>query len=376
MLETTSLTYIITEYPSHGDLKEGDTRIYKNDLPKTLTSNSIKYDPHFSFNGSDTFKFKVKDAGASDGSNVKESSDATVTVTVNSVNDIPVANNQDVETDEDVSVEITHSGTDDDNDPLDFIIVSLPDNGKLIDGSTEILVADLPKKLQSSKITYTPNLNFYGDDFYNFKVNDGTSDSQTNAKITIKIKPVSDPPVADDQTVTTNEDTPLTIKLTGRDIENDPLTYLVKSLPSNGKLKDGNQIILQSELPKLLPADSLTYVPDTDFVGNDSFEFMINANYLNSFSKANNLKFITNNGEPVTYQKPEGKTYFLIQENTGVSGSPIDWTTARDLTNSIEGAKMYVILNAEMELLVWKWLKINGANRKGRFILLDWFVSR
>ena len=86
--ETTSLTYIITEYPSHGDLKEGDSRIYKNDLPKTLTSNSIKYDPHFSFNGSDTFKFKVKDAGASDGSNVKESPDATVTVTVNSVNDL------------------------------------------------------------------------------------------------------------------------------------------------------------------------------------------------------------------------------------------------------------------------------------------------
>ena len=363
--ETTSLTYIITEYPSHGDLKEGDTRIYKNDLPKTLTSNSIKYDPHFSFNGSDTFKFKVKDTGASDGSNVKESSDATVTVTVNSVNDIPVANNQDVETDEDVSVEIIHSGTDDDNDPLDFIIVSLPDNGKLIDGSTEILAADLPKKLQSSKVTYTPNLNFYGDDFYNFKVNDGTSDSQTNAKITIKIKPVSDPPVADDQTVITNEDTPLTIKLTGSDIENDPLTYLVKSLPSNGKLKDGNQIILQSELPKLLPADSLTYVPDTDFVGNDSFEFMINANYLNSFSKANNLKFITNNGEPVTYQKPEGKTYFLIQENTGVSGSPIDWTTARDLTNSIEGAKMYVILNAEMELLVWNGLKSMGLTGRG-----------
>ena len=171
--------------------------------------------------------------------------------------------------------------------------------------------------------------------------------------------------MADDQTVTTNEDTPLTIKLTGRDIENDPLTYLVKSLPSNGKLKDGNQIILQSELPKLLPADSLTYVPDTDFVGNDSFEFMINANYLNSFSKANNLKFITNNGEPVTYQKPEGKTYFLIQENTGVSGSPIDWTTARDLTNSIEGAKMYVILNAEMELLVWNGLKSMGLTGRG-----------
>ena len=158
---------------------------------------------------------------------------------------------------------------------------------------------------------------------------------------------------------------PLTIKLTGSDIENDPLTYLVKSLPSSGKLKNGDQIILQSELPKLLPADSLTYVPNADFFGNDSFEFMINANYLNSFSKANNLKFITNNGEPVTYQKPEGKTYFLIQENTGSSGSPIDWTTAKALTNSIDGAKMYIILNAEMELLVWNGLKSMGLTGKG-----------
>ena len=215
-------------------------------------------------------------------------------------------------------------------------------------------------KNSTSKITYTPNLNFYGDDFYNFKVNDGTSDSQTNAKITIKIKPVSDPPVADDQTVITNEDTPLTIKLTGSDIENDPLTYLVKSLPSNGKLKDGNQIILQSELPKLVPADSLTYVPDTDFVGNDSFEFMINANYLNSFSKANNLKFITNNGEPVTYQN-EG-TYFLTEKYRCFWIS-IDWTTAK-LTNSIE-AKMYVILNTEMELLVWNGLKSMGLTGRG-----------
>jgi len=364
--ETTSLTYIITEYPIHGDLKEGDTRIGKNDLPKTLSSNSIKYDPHFSFNGSDTFKFKVKDSGASDGSNIKESPDATVTVTVNSVNDIPVAKDQSLETDEDVSVEITHEGTDaDQNTSLDYLIVTLPSNGTLKDGATEISAGDLPKKLSSSKVIYTPTLNYNGDDSYTFKVNDGISDSQTNATISIKIKPVSDPPVANDQNVTTNEDTPLTIKLTGSDIENDPLTYLVKSLPSSGKLKNGDQTILQSELPKLLPADSLTYVPNADFFGNDSFEFMINANYLNSFSKANDLKFITNNGEPVTYQKPEGKTYFLIQENTGSSGSPIDWTTAKALTNSIDGAKMYIILNAEMELLVWNGLKSMGLTGKG-----------
>ena len=118
-------------------------------------------------------------------------------------------------------------------------------------------------------------------------------------------------------------------------------------------------------------------MPDANYIGNDSFDFMINANYLNSFSKANDLKFITQNGEPVTYQKPEGKTYFLIQENTGVSGSPIDWTTAKELTNSIDGAKMYVILNAEMELLVWNGLKSMGlTGQAGLYYWIGFYQDR
>ena len=177
---------------------------------------------------------------------------------------------------------------------------------------------------------------------------------------TITSKSVNDPPIANDQSLKTDEETPLKIKLTGSDPEDDPLTYLIKTLPTNGILKEGTNTILASELPKLLPADSLTYVPNANFVGDDSFDFIINANFLNSFTKANGLKYIAQDGVPVTYQKPEGKTYFLIQEETGVSGSPIDWTTARDLTNTIEGAMMYVVLNAEMELLVWNGLKSMG----------------
>ena len=177
---------------------------------------------------------------------------------------------------------------------------------------------------------------------------------------TITSKSVNDPPIANDQSIKTDEETPLKIKLTGSDPEDDPLTYLIKTLPTNGILKEGANTILASELPKLLPADSLTYVPNANFVGDDSFDFIINANFLNSFTKANGLKYIAQDGVPVTYQKPEGKTYFLIQEETGVSGSPIDWTTARDLTNTIEGAMMYVVLNAEMELLVSNGLKSMG----------------
>ncbi|MDG2368632.1 MAG: Ig-like domain-containing protein, partial [Flavobacteriaceae bacterium] len=46
----------------------------------------------------------------------------------------------------------------------------------------------------------------------------------STAEININITEVNDPPVANNQSVETDEDIPLTIKLTGSDPENDPLT--------------------------------------------------------------------------------------------------------------------------------------------------------
>ena len=85
------------------------------------------------------------------------------------------------------------------------------------------------------------------------------------------------------------------------------------------------------------------------------------------FSAENNLIFITNNGEPVTWDTSFGKTYFMIQAGTGQTGfSPIDWTTAKQITDnynsgdSSSSARMYVILDADMETTVW-----NGLNSMG-----------
>ena len=169
-------------------------------------------------------------------------------------------------------------------------------------------------------------------------------------------------PVASDQTISTDKYSPVAISLVASDADGDVLTYILKSLPSNGTLKNGNTVISSSDLPMALPSANVTYTPTGDFYGNDSFTFVARDLSIASFAGANGLKFISNNGTPVTYNKPEGKTYFLIQENTGSSGSPIDWTDARNLTNALDGAKMYIILNAEMEKLVWDGLQSMGLS--------------
>ena len=105
-------------------------------------------------------------------------------------NNTPVATAQSVTTQEDTAKEITHVGTDADEDTLSFIIVTLPTNGTLKDGDTQISSEDLPKTLSSAKVTYTPNSDYNGDDSYTFKVNDGTKDSE-KATISITVTSLS-----------------------------------------------------------------------------------------------------------------------------------------------------------------------------------------
>ena len=174
------------------------------------------------------------------------------------------------------------------------------------------------------------------------------------------------PPVALDQSVDTTKGTVKEITLVATDIDNDVLTYVIKSLPQNGNLKDGNTTITQSDLPRILGSSTLKYIPAAGFSGNDSFTFVARDLSIASFAAANGLTIINNNGEPVTYNKPAGKTYFLIDSNTGKSGfSPVDWTVAKTATDSYDGAKMYIILNAEMEKLVWDGLGSMGLNGSG-----------
>jgi Ca2+-binding RTX toxin-like protein len=68
--------------------------------------------------------------------------------------------------------------------------------------------------------------------------------------------------VADDQSVTTAEDTAVAITLTATDATNDPLTYTVLTEPDNGTLSG--------------TAPNLTYTPNANFSGSDSFTFKVN----------------------------------------------------------------------------------------------------
>ena len=78
----------------------------------------------------------------------------------------------------------------------------------------------------------------------------------------------NNPPVADDQEVVTDEDTPVAITLTASDPDGDPLTYSVVTDPNNGTLTG--------------TAPDLTYTPASNYNGPDSFTFMANDGQVDS----------------------------------------------------------------------------------------------
>jgi hypothetical protein len=69
------------------------------------------------------------------------------------------------------------------------------------------------------------------------------------------------PPVADDLSLTTPEDTARSVALTGSDPEGKTLTFAVATEPAHGTLSG--------------TAPSLTYTPDANFSGTDSFTFTV-----------------------------------------------------------------------------------------------------
>jgi hypothetical protein len=91
-------------------------------------------------------------------------------------------------------------------------------------------------------------------------------------------------PIANPQPeVTTDEDTSKLITLSAIDPENDPLTYKIISLPTNGKLYKGNSTaaadeIKSADLPFTLPGsgNQVTYKPNDNCNGGDSFAFRAN----------------------------------------------------------------------------------------------------
>ncbi|MFN7945645.1 MAG: Ig-like domain-containing protein [Blastocatellia bacterium] len=259
-----TLTWAVVTQPQHGTLSG--------------TAPNLTYTPATNYNGADSFTFKVNDGKT-------DSSVATVSITVSPVNDAPVANGQSLTISEDQAKPISLTGSDVDGDTLSFTVVNAPAHGTLTG--------------TAPNLTYTPATNYNGTDSFTFKANDGKVDSAV-ATISLTINPVNDPPVANGQSVTTAEDTPKAITLTGSDVEGSALTFSIVSGPAKGSLS--------GTLP------NVTYTPNANYNGADSFTFKVNDGQADSAVATVSITVSAVNDPPVA-----GSQTLNVNEDTPIS---------------------------------------------------------
>jgi len=140
--------------------------------------------------------------------------------------------------------------SDPDGDPLTAATVTLPANGTLAfqpDGS----------------FVYTPNPGFNGDDSFTYQASDGELVSAP-ATVTLRVRPVNDPPVAANLSLTTVVDMPVGGVLPGTDPDGDALTYHIVTPPSLG--------ILGGPHPD---TGEFVYTPNPFVTGVDTFTFAV-----------------------------------------------------------------------------------------------------
>jgi len=231
-----SLTATIATQPAHGTV--------------TLASDgSFTYTPTSGFSGSDSFTYT-----ASDGT--KTTSPATVTITVNHVNQAPTAAADSYNVTQDTAFTSNPPGVltndaDPDGDTLSASVVTPPANGTLslnTDGS----------------FTYTPNSGFAGSDTFTYRASDGTLTS--DAVVTLLVSAPNHAPVAAADSYTMAQDATLTVPAergvlaNDTDIDNNTLHAILVQQPANGSAT-------------LNDDGSFTYVPTAGFSGTDTFTY-------------------------------------------------------------------------------------------------------
>jgi LPXTG-motif cell wall-anchored protein len=227
--EDDELTFSVVDQPMFGSLtiNADGTFTYIHDGSETVA---------------DSFTFRVYDGQL-------YSTGALVRVTINSVNDAPVADPDSFTVDEGATHNGTLTGSDPEDDELTFFVVDLPVNGSLIIN-------------EDGTFTYIHDGSETVSDSFTFRVFDGEFYSE-KALVSITVTPVNDAPVADNDAFEVDQGQEYTDQLTGSDAEDDELEFILVDGPLYGVL--------------VLNADgTYSYTHDNSENYEDSFTFKVN----------------------------------------------------------------------------------------------------
>jgi hypothetical protein len=231
------LTVTIVDQPAHGTLTIND-------------NGSFSYEPDLDFFGTDTFTYQAN-------SEILASNIATVTIEVTPQPDPPVAGDDQATMAEDTPVSIELVANDDDPDGAlvrsSIVVVTAPQHG-----SVEIDDQGLA--------LYTPELNFFGTDTFEYTIEDAEGATSNTATVTINVTAVNDLPVAVNDQLVVRQGTSVSFDLLANDTDVDSTlnrqSIVITQSPKSGTIRFD-------------ASGNVVFTPDPNFLGVDTFRYTV-----------------------------------------------------------------------------------------------------
>jgi VCBS repeat-containing protein len=296
-----SFHFTLSQLPLHGTIKMNDKNLTLTDTfsQSEIDDSIIQYVHDGLESTSDCFYVSVQDAdGLSDSK--------TITLTINGVNDPPVANSIDnLSTDEDISIQEQLSYNDPEGMTCTYHLKDNPSKGTVTINET------------SGCFIYTPNHNEYGDDSFSYFVKDNENEISEIAIVNIQIQPLNDSPV-----IETIDDIYLAMNM-----QSDPIHYSISDAETPSEYLI---VAFKSTNPELI-----------DFQRNELYSVIIKP-YADKVGKARVIVTVTDENEAST------TTDFIVHVRYQDTTPPVLTLIGNSLI-SIEQGTQYVEQNATAE---------------------------
>lgn len=238
-LDLTSI--VITTQPANGTIEVND-------------DGTVTYTHNGSNTTTDSFEYTIENSYG----NVSQP--ATVTITVNPVNDAPVAVNDAATIAEGGNAAINVAANDTDADGTinltSIVIVTQPTNGTVVVNN-------------DGTVTYTHNGSETTSDSFTYNIKDNNGLVSNNATVTLTITPVNDAPVAVNDAATLNEGAVAAVNVANNDTDADgtidATSIVIVAQPTNGSVVVNND-------------GTVTYTHNGSETTSDSFTYTIKDN--------------------------------------------------------------------------------------------------
>ncbi len=270
------------------------------------------------------------------------------------------------------AVNVLGNDTDINGDSLTIVSATIDTNG---DGTAEPLVLGTPTSItdiggnpigtitvtSNGNVTFVPAPNYTGPvPSMTYTPNDGTVDGSPATVTFGPITDVNDLPVATSSTSTGNEDTPITVNLTGTDVDGSIVSVSVTTLPPVGEgvlyLADGTTPVVAGTALTPAQAASLVFVPATNFNGTVTLAFTVTDDDGAVSAPANEVITVTDVNDapevidPATGQ-PVDPTASTLPPVSAVDGAPLTPLSVGSFFRDLDTSQGAPALSVDMAAL-------------------------